>query len=93
MINRFAIAFALTLVLASHAAFAQIATGGTGGWLSGLLQVFLTNIAPGLGIAAIAVIGILAMGARLGLVIVCGIVIGIYVVNHAAEIYAVVAGV
>ncbi|MGE4043372.1 MAG: TrbC/VirB2 family protein [Acetobacteraceae bacterium] len=85
-------AIALALTLAATDAFAQIAGGGGAGVLSGLWQFFLQNVAPGLGIAAIAVIGILAMGARLGLIIVCGIVIGIYVINHADTIYTTIAG-
>jgi type IV secretory pathway VirB2 component (pilin) len=80
----------LALTLAASQASAQIAGGGAG-WLQGLWQTFLQNIAPGLGIAAIAVVGILAMGARLGLIIVCGIVIGIYIVNHADQIYGLIA--
>ncbi len=87
--------FMLALVLASALAlpaFAQaVGGGGDAGWLRGLWQTFLQNIAPGLGIAAIAVVGILAMGARLGLIIVCGIVIGIYIVNHADQIYGLIA--
>ncbi len=91
--QRIALALGLALALATSPSLAQVAGGGNAGWLSGLWSTFLTNIAPGLGIAAIAVIGILAMGARLGLIIVCGIVIGIYVINHADTIYNLVAGI
>lgn len=90
--KRYASAIAFALSLVASQAFAQIGGGGAGGVFQGLWQFFLQNVAPGLGIAAIAVIGILAMGARIGLIIVCGIVLGIYIINHADTIYAIVAG-
>jgi len=87
-------ALALTLAAASASpAVAQAVGGGGAGWLSRLWQTFLTNVAPGLGIAAIAVIGILALGARLGLIIVCGVVVGIYIVTHADQIYNLISAV
>jgi type IV secretory pathway VirB2 component (pilin) len=86
-----AAALAVALALAAGPAAAQVGGGGNAGWLSGLWQAFLTNVAPGLGIAAIAVIGILALGARLGLIIVCGVVVGIYIITHADTIYGLIS--
>lgn len=82
------LALAVALVAAASPAHAQavLGGGGGGGALSAIIQWFMQNIAVGLVMGAVIMIGLIAMAGRLGLLIVAGVCVGAVIIGNYSTI-------